>query len=77
MLEGEQDTSAADGLLTRATLATDRQNRRWNFLLGLENYTETAEGIRIVDSTASTTGQATANDFALFASTKAAFFQKN
>lgn len=73
---GEQDTSAASGLLTRATLASDRAGRRWNFLLGLENYAETAEGIRIVDSTASKVGTARGNDFGLFGSAKAKFFQE-
>ncbi len=76
LLPGEQDTSAAIGLLTRATLATDRRDHRWNFLVGLENYAETAEGVRIVDSTASKIGRATGNDFALFASAKADFFSK-
>ncbi|MCY7330273.1 MAG: TonB-dependent receptor [Saprospiraceae bacterium] len=76
LLASEQHTSAAIGLLTRATLATDRRDHRWNFLVGLENYAETAEGIRIVDSTAAKTGRATGNDFALFASAKADFFSK-
>ncbi len=76
LLEGQQDTSSADGLLARATLATDRQDRRWNFLIGAENYAETAEGVRIVDSTAAETGRATGNDFGLFASAKVNFFQK-
>ena len=70
LLEGEQDTSAATGLLARATLASDRRDRPWNFLVGLENYAEVAEGVRIVDSTAAAPGRATGNDFALFASAK-------
>jgi outer membrane receptor for ferrienterochelin and colicins len=70
LVEGEQDTSAAIGLLTRATLASDRRDRVWNFLVGIENYRESAEGVRIVDSTLNDPGRATGNDFALFASGK-------
>ncbi len=75
-LEGQQDTSAAVGLLSRFTIASDHRDRRWNFLLGLENYAETAEGVRIVDSTLATTGRARGNDFGVFASTKATFFDQ-
>jgi outer membrane receptor for ferrienterochelin and colicins len=76
LLEGQQDTSAAVGLLSRFTIASDRRDRRWNFLMGLENYTETAEGVRIVDSTSAIIGRARGNDFGLFASTKATFFDQ-
>jgi outer membrane receptor for ferrienterochelin and colicins len=76
LIEGQQDTSSATGWLARATLASDRRDRRWNYLFGLENYTELAEGVRIVDSTATTPGQARGNDLGLFASAKAHFFQK-
>ena len=76
LLEGEQDTSAAMGLLARATLASDRQDHRWNYLVGIENYTEVAQGVRIVDTTATNPGRATGNDLALFASAKSVFFEK-
>jgi outer membrane receptor for ferrienterochelin and colicins len=76
LLEGEQDTSAAAGLLTRFTLASDRRDRRWNFLFGLENYSELAEGVRIVDSTAAARGRAHSRDLGVFASAKASFFER-
>lgn len=76
LLEGEQDTSAASGLLARATLASDRRDRPWNFLVGLENYYETAEGVRIVDSSEANPGRARGNDFALFASAKTKIWNK-
>jgi outer membrane receptor for ferrienterochelin and colicins len=76
LLEGQQDTSAASGLLTRVTIGRDRQDRRWNVLFGVENYAETAEGVRFVDTTLSTPGSARGNDFGLFSSVKATFFQK-
>lgn len=76
LLEGQQDTSAATGLLARATLASDRRDRRWNFLLGLENYMESAQGIRIVDSSVTTPGRATGNDFGAFGSAKIVLWKK-
>lgn len=68
LVEGQQDTSGASGLLTRFTLSSDFKNRPVNFLVGIENYAETAEGIRIVDSTANKPGQASGNDLGIFAS---------
>lgn len=76
LLEGEQDTSAATGLLIRTTLARDRYDKRWNFLLGMENYSETVTGARIDDPATTAPNQATGNDFAVFASAKARFFQR-
>jgi len=76
LLEGQQDTSAATGLLTRVTLASDRRDRSWNFLLGAENYVERAEGARIVDSTATAAGKAGNNDLGLFGSAKTNLFQR-
>ncbi len=76
LLDGEQDTSASVGLLARATLASDRRDRCWNFLVGVENYAELAEGVRIVDSTLASPGRARGNDFALFASAKAVCWKK-
>ncbi len=70
LIEGQQDTSSATGWLTRLTLASDQRNRSWNVLVGLENFTETAEGARIVDTTASRTGWAQSRDLGLFASAK-------
>lgn len=70
LLEGQQDTSAATGLLTRATLASDRRDRSWNFLVGIENYAESAEGIRIVDTSATSAGKASGNDLGVFGSAK-------
>ena len=68
LLEGQQDTASADGLLTRFTLSSDVKERAFNFLAGMENYTETATGIRILDTTAGRPGWATGNDLGIFAS---------
>lgn len=76
LIEGEQDSSAASGLMTRATIATDKPNKRWNYMLGLENYREGAEGLRILDSTAAKTGVAYGNEMALFASAKTLLWKK-
>lgn len=76
LVDGQQDTSAATGLLARFTLASDRRDRTWNFLFGLENYAETAEGVRIVDSTAATVGKAGNNDLGVFGAAKATLFQR-
>ncbi|MBL7826260.1 MAG: TonB-dependent receptor [Saprospiraceae bacterium] len=65
--EGQQDTSAAEGWLVRATLAS-KFDRPLNFLIGLENNTEFAKGYRIVDSTANRPGFAQGNDLGLFGS---------
>jgi outer membrane receptor for ferrienterochelin and colicins len=70
LLAGQQDTSGATGLLARFTIASDRKDRRLNYLFGLENYTESAEGIRIVDSTESRMGVAAGNDLGVFGSVK-------
>ncbi|MBK9736198.1 MAG: TonB-dependent receptor [Saprospiraceae bacterium] len=70
LLDGQQDTSSANGILARFTAATDRNDKKWNFLAGLENYTEYASGLRIVDTTSSTPGQAYTNDLGIFASAK-------
>lgn len=76
LVEGQQDTSAAMGWLTRLTVARDRPDRRWNFLLGAENFIETAEGIRIVAPNAERAGWASSRDLGLFAGAKVAFFER-
>jgi outer membrane receptor for ferrienterochelin and colicins len=76
LIEGQQDTSAASGLLTRFTLASDRRDRRFNFLLGAENYAESADSKRIVDSTSTAQNRARSNDFGFFGSVKAVFAGK-
>lgn len=76
LLDEQQDTSAFTGLLARATLASDRANRRLDYLFGVENYRETAEGARIVDSTSNRYGRADVSDFALFSSVKAHFLNR-
>lgn len=68
LLEGEQDTASAEGLLTRFTLSSDVKERPFNFLAGLENYAETATGDRILDTTAGQPGLANGNDLGLFVS---------
>ena len=68
LLEGQQDTASADGLLTRFTLSSDVKERAFNFLAGLENYAETATGDRILDTVAGRPGFASGNDLGLFAS---------
>lgn len=70
LLEGQQDTSGATGYLLRATIASDRPAKKWDFLAGLEHYTEQAEGVRIVDSTEARTGFAAATDLGVFGSLK-------
>ncbi|GAB4245517.1 MAG: hypothetical protein Kow0027_05990 [Saprospiraceae bacterium] len=70
LVPGQQDTSAATGLLFRVTVASDQKSRRWDFLAGLENYRETAEGARIVDTTAGRRGFASVNNLGIFGSLK-------
>jgi outer membrane receptor for ferrienterochelin and colicins len=74
MLEGQQDTASATGWLSRFTLASDRRDKRLNYLFGVENYAETATGIRIVDSTLNRPGFARGNDFAMFSALKLSLF---
>ncbi len=70
LLEGMQDTSSAKGYLTRFTFASDRKERKWNYLLGLENYYENATGTRLLDTTSADPGKAYTNDLGIFASGK-------
>lgn len=70
LLEGLQDTSSSKGLLARFTLAHDQAPEKWAYLLGLENYYETAKGTRLNDTTSVERGKAFSNDFALFGSGK-------
>lgn len=70
LLDGQQDTSAAVGYLLRATLASDRKRKKWDFLAGTERYTEQAEGVRIVDSTENKTGFAEISNLGIFGSLK-------
>lgn len=76
LLEGQQDTSAATGWLTRLTMARDRKDRRWNFLFGVENFIETAEGARIVAPLSGRIGWASSRDLGLFSSVKASLFDR-
>lgn len=68
------DTSAANGFLARTMLASDRAGRPWQFLAGAENYLETAESQRILDTAANRSGFAKTNDFAAFSALKWKFF---
>lgn len=70
LLDGMQDTSSAKGFLSRFTFASDRKERKWNYLLGLENYYETATGTRLLDTTSVEPGKAYTNDLGIFASGK-------
>lgn len=73
LVPDQQDTAAATGWLSRFTLASDFAGEKINYLIGLENYFETAVGARIVDSSLMKTGRATGNDFGFFASLKKNF----
>lgn len=70
LLSGMQDTSKAQGILSRFTLASDSKRKKWNYILGLENYYETATGTRLLDSTNTDPGSAYTNDLGLFGSGK-------
>lgn len=70
LIEGMQDTSSAQGFLTRFTFASDKKERKWNYLIGLENYYETATGTRLLDTTAADPGTAYTNDLGIFTSGK-------
>ncbi len=76
LIEGQQDTAAATGWLVRLTVARDRQDRRWNFLFGAENFIETAEGARIIAPNSERTGWASSRDLGLFASAKVSFLER-
>ena len=70
LLDGMQDTTTASGIITRLTYASEKQGKKWNYLLGLENYYERASGTRLLDTTSVTPGQAYTNDLGVFGSTK-------
>jgi outer membrane receptor for ferrienterochelin and colicins len=71
LLAGMQDTSAANGYLARLTFAGDDAKKKINYLLGLENYAETASGTRLYDSNAvSHPHRALTNDLGVFGSIK-------
>ncbi len=70
LLENEQDTSTASGLLARVTFAGDRQDKTWSYLLGLENYYEAASGTRLRDTSSANPSVAHTNDLGLFGSLK-------
>lgn len=70
LLEGLQDTSSSRGLMTRFTVAKDHVSNKLGYLLGVENYYETATGTRLHDTTSTTTGSAHNNDLGLFGSGK-------
>lgn len=69
LLMEDQDTSKASGLLFRATLASDRKDRNWDWLAGFDAYRETASGGRIVD----TSGSVVNTEYGLFGSIKYRF----
>ena len=70
LLQGMQDTSSAGGLLTRFTLASDKKDKKWNYIIGAENYFESAKGTRLYDSTSTNPGKAYTNDLGVFGSLK-------
>lgn len=70
LLEGEQDTSSAKGVLTRLTFAGDRKDKTWSYLLGAENYFEAATGTRLTDTTSADPNKAHTNDLGVFGSVK-------
>jgi outer membrane receptor for ferrienterochelin and colicins len=70
LIDGQQDTSGASGLLTRAILSSDRKDRKWNFLFGVDNYAETATGTKILDSTGLKPGLAQNSDWGFIGSIK-------
>lgn len=70
LLEGLQDTSTIGGFLARFTIARDKGTEKLAYLLGVENYYETATGTRLNDTTITTRGKAYSDDFALFGSGK-------
>lgn len=70
LLDGLQDTSSSSGYLSRVTFASERKEQKLNYILGLENYFETAKGTRLSDSTATDSGKAFTNDTGIFASGK-------
>lgn len=70
LLVGMQDTSTAQGVLSRFTFASDQKSRKWNYMLGLENYYEFAIGTRLADTTLNEKGKAYTNDLGIFASGK-------
>ena len=71
LLENEQDTSSATGVLTRFTFAGDKKEKVWSYLLGAENYFETATGTRLNDTTSADPHKAHTNDLGIFGSLKA------
>lgn len=76
LLVGLQDTATANGFLSRLTLASDSKSKKWNYLIGIENYFENATGTRLQDTSLNEKGKAFTNDFALFGSGKINFSKR-
>ncbi len=36
LLDGMQDTTTASGIITRLTYASEKQGKKWNYLLGFK-----------------------------------------
>ena len=70
LLAGEQDTISAEGYLLRSTIASNRKHKKVDFLAGFEGYQETAEGVRLIDTTATRPGYAVSRDLGIFGSAK-------
>lgn len=70
LLPGLQDTSSSKGFLARFTMASDSKKKKWNYILGLENYYEHGTSTRLMDSTATNSGEAYTNDLGIFGSGK-------
>jgi outer membrane receptor for ferrienterochelin and colicins len=70
LIEGQQDTSGARGILQRVTIATDHKNKSWDVLLGAERMVEVAEGIRFVDTLSEKKGKVSNSDLGIFGSVK-------
>jgi outer membrane receptor for ferrienterochelin and colicins len=70
LLEGQQDTSRAKGVIQRGTFATDFMRSKVNVLIGAEHFVEFAEGARFIDTTAERSGKASNSDLGVFSSVK-------
>lgn len=70
ILPGLQDTATSQGILARFTMASDSKKKKWNYILGLENYYEHGTGTRLLDVSADNPGEAYTNDLGIFGSGK-------
>jgi outer membrane receptor for ferrienterochelin and colicins len=77
LIPGMQDTSRADGWLARFTVASNQNTSSIQYLVGFENYLESATGTRLADTVMEhSNDKLHTNDLGIFASGKYKIYEK-